>query len=102
VAAQLAAQSDAVADAIEANDGCGAAAARDELRATLDDAAVPEAIRSEVEPFAAREFVCNPPAPPPPPPPVLTDQEGGGDDDGEGGRKKDKKDKKNRGQGDDD
>jgi hypothetical protein len=85
VAEQLAAQSDAVADAIAANDGCAAAAARDDLRATLDEAAVPEAIRAEVEPFALREFACAPPPPPPvpPPPPAETYQDGEGDGDGD-------------------
>jgi hypothetical protein len=100
VAEQLAAQSDSIADAIAANNGCLAAERRDELRATLETEAVPEPIRREVERVAAREFTCNPPAPPPPPPTVPTDDEG--DDDDEGGRKKDKKDKKNRGDGDDD
>jgi hypothetical protein len=100
VAEQLAEQSDAVADAIAANDGCLAAERRDELRATLDAEVVPEAIRREVERIAAREFTCAPPAPPPPPPTVPTDDEG--DDDEEGKGKKDKKDKKNRGDGDDD
>jgi hypothetical protein len=93
-------QSDAVADAIEKNDGCAAAERTDELRATLEAEAVPEAIRREVERFATREFTCNPPAPPPPPPPATVPADD--DDDDEGGRKKDKKDKKNRGDGDDD
>lgn len=66
-------QSDAVADAIEANNGCAAGERAAELRATLEAEAVPEAIRREVEPFATREFPCTPPAPPPvPPPPPAT------------------------------
>jgi hypothetical protein len=101
VAERLAAQSDAVADAIEANDGCAAADRLAELRAALDAEAVPEAIRQEVERVAEREFVCvsvPPPAPPPttpppPPPPPVTDDDDHGhdDDDKKGKRKKDKR-----------
>jgi hypothetical protein len=106
VAEKLAAQSDAVAAAIEANNGCLAAERIAALRATLDEEDVPREIRSEVERVASREFICvldEPPPPALPPPrtvPTDPDEEEDGDDDGARGRghggkdKKDKKDKK--------
>jgi hypothetical protein len=97
VAEQLAAQSDAVADAIAANDGCLAEQRVGELRATLASSEVPEAVRSEVERVADREFTCNPPPPPPPPPVVVpTETEEEDDEEGGGEKKKDKKDKKDK------
>jgi hypothetical protein len=94
VAERLAAQSDAVADAIEANDGCAAEQRAAELRSSLDEAAVPVAIRREVERVATRTFTCNPPPPPPPPPPVVSTEDEDDDDHGEGKGKKHKKGKK--------
>jgi hypothetical protein len=91
----LAAQSDAVAEAIEANDGCEAARRVAELRSSLDEPGVPEAIRREVAPLAGRTFTCAPPPPPPPPPaPVSTADE---DDDHEDEGKKGKSHKKDKG-----
>jgi hypothetical protein len=83
VAEQLALQSEAIADAIEHDDGCAATDRATELKATLDEAAgrgeVPETIRQEVARIVNREFTCDasPPAPPPPPPPpsASTDEE---------------------------
>lgn len=94
VAEQLAARSDAVADAIEANDGCAAAERVSELRAALDETTVPDDIRREVERVAGREFVCVEEQPPAvlKQPPV-----GDGDDDGRDKQKWKDKQKKHKG-----
>lgn len=92
VAARLADQSDAVAQAIEANDGCAAAQRVAELKRSLESSAVPDTIRREAEPLASRTFTCAPPPPPPPPPPAAVSTEEG-DDDGHGKAKGPKKDK---------
>ena len=70
VAARLADESDAVAVAIEANDGCEAARRVAALRSSLEQRSVPDAVRREVGRYANRSFTCLPPAPPPPPPPA--------------------------------
>jgi hypothetical protein len=88
-----------VAAAVEANDGCAASQRVAELRETLGEEAVPDAIRREVERVAAREFTCAVAAPPPA---VVTEgDEDDEDDDGRGRKKgkKDKKDKKDKGHG---
>jgi hypothetical protein len=90
----LATQSEAVAEAIEANDGCEAARRVAELRSSLDEPGVPEAIRREVAPLAGRTFTCAPPPPPPPPAPVSTADE---DEDHEDEGKKGKGHKKDKG-----
>ena len=99
VAERLASASDAVADAIEANDGCEAARRAAALRSSLDEAAVPEAIRREVEPFANRTFTCV--APPPPAPPAAVSTEDEDEDEHEGdednGKGKDKGNKNGKG-----
>ncbi|MFL5931239.1 MAG: hypothetical protein ACJ75P_08280 [Gaiellaceae bacterium] len=68
VAARLADESDAVAVAIEANDGCEAARRVAALRSSLEQVSVPDAVRRQVGRYAGRSFTCLPPAPPPPPP----------------------------------
>jgi hypothetical protein len=94
----LAAQSEAVAEAIEANDGCEAARRVAELRSSLDEPGVPEAIRREVAPLAGRTFTCSPPPPPPPPAPVSTaDEDEDEDEDHEDNGKKGKGHKKDKG-----
>jgi hypothetical protein len=100
LADRLAAESDRVADAIEANDGCAAADRAAKLLTAA--AAAPEQARQEIERIARREFVCLPappppePQPPPPPPPLTTEDEGDEDDDKgkKDKRKKKKKDKR--------
>jgi hypothetical protein len=88
VAEQLAAQSEAVADALEADDGCEAAERADELNATLEEAAdrgeVPEPIRQEIDRVLDRELPCTEPAPPTQPPPAPPPPSGDGDGDGDG------------------
>jgi hypothetical protein len=86
----LAAQSEAVAEALEADDGCEAAERADELSATLDEASergeVPDAIRREVDRVLERELPCTettPPTEPPPPPPPPPSGDGDGDGDGD-------------------
>jgi hypothetical protein len=97
VAERLAVESDAVADAIAANDGCEAERRLAALRSSASDAAVPEAVRQEVERFAGRTFTCAPPPPPPqqppPPPPATVSTEDAGDDHGDGHGKGHKKHK---------
>ena len=101
VADRLAAQSEAVAQAIAANDGCLAAARAAELRTAAANPDVPVEVRQEVERVASREFTCNPPPPPPPPPPPAVTLPSADDEDegdrGKGRGKKGKKDKKKRG-----
>jgi hypothetical protein len=93
VAERLAQQSDAVADAIEANDGCEAERRVEALRSSLQAASVPTTVRREIERFANRTFTCVPVAPPPPPAAVSTEEDD--DDQGKGkGHKKQKKGKK--------
>lgn len=93
-----------MAAAVEANDGCAASQRVAELRQTLGEEAVPDAIRREVERVAAREFTCAVAAPPPAPPPAVVTAEGDEDDQDDDGRgrkkgKKEKKDKKDKGHG---
>ena len=110
VAARLADESDAVADAIAANDGCEAARRVATLRASLEQASVPDGVRREVGRYANRTFTCLPPAPapppplPPPPPPVASTSTSEEDDDdhGEGKRKGHRKEKKDKKHGHDD
>jgi hypothetical protein len=90
----LATQSEAVAEAIEANDGCEAARRVAELRSSLDEPGVPQAIRREAAPLAGRTFTCSPPPPPPPPAPVSTGDE---DEDHRDEGKKGKGHKKDKG-----
>jgi hypothetical protein len=104
VAARLADESDAVADAIEANDGCEAARRVAALRSSLEQASVPDAVRRQVGRYANRTFTCVPPAPsppppPPPPPPVASTSE---DDDDHGKGKGHKNEKKHGKHGHDD
>jgi hypothetical protein len=99
VAERLAAQSDAVADAIEANDGCAAAERAAALRRGLQEADVPETVRREVEPLASRTFTCVPPPPPPVPPAPVSTEEEGDDDSGKRKAKGHKKHKKDNGKG---
>ena len=94
VAARLADESDAVAVAIEANDGCEAARRVAALRSSLDQIRVPDAVRREVGRYASRSFTCLPAAPPPPPPPppappppVVSTSDDGDDDPGKGKHK---------------
>ena len=105
VAARLADESDAVAVAIEVNDGCEAARRVAALRRSLEQASVPDAVRREVGRYASRTFTCLPPAPPPPlappppppPPPPVVSTSDEDDDHGEGkgkGHKKERKHKK--------
>lgn len=112
VAARLADESDAVADAIQANDGCEAARRVAALRASVQRASVPDRIRRELERYASRTFTCvptsTPPPPPPPPPPspppvvsTQDDEDNHGENEGKGHGKGKKKPKKH-GHGDDD
>jgi hypothetical protein len=106
VAARLADESDAVADAIAANDGCEAARRVAALRASLEQASVPDGVRREVGRYANRTFTCLPPAPPPPPPPPpiasTSTSEEDDEDHGEGKRKGHRKEKKDKKHGHDD
>jgi hypothetical protein len=110
VAARLADESDAVADAIAANDGCEAARRAAALRSSLEQASVPDGVRREVGRYANRTFTCLPPAPPPspppppPPPPAASTSTSEEDDDdhGEGKRKGHRKEKKDKKHGHDD
>jgi hypothetical protein len=99
VARELAAQSDRVASAIEANDGCAATERVRELERSLADAAargdVPQPVRVEVERLLDREFVCivaTPPAPQPQAqpqsPPAADDDDDHADDHGKRGKGK--------------
>ena len=72
VAAQLAAESDAIAERAGAGDDCGAAQRADELRAhaqtAIDDGRVPSALARELLSSTRAlvdELSCSPPPPPP-------------------------------------
>ena len=88
VAERLAAASDAVADALEAGDGCRASGQIDDLSLMLHRERLPAAIRRRAElglTRAAADVVCVPNQPPPAV--TETDEE----DDEHKGKKKDKK-----------
>jgi hypothetical protein len=94
VAARLADESDAVAAAIEGNDGCEAARRVAALRSSLEQVSVPDAVRREVGRYANRSFTCLPAAPPPPrppppapPPPVVSTSDEEDHDHGKGKHK---------------
>jgi hypothetical protein len=102
VAEDLAARSDAVADALDAGDVCTAAVRADELLgatvAAINRGDVPTVFQEDLT-ARANELVNSVNCPPPAPPPTTTEEDAGGGDDGRGkGRnkkkEKDKKDKK--------
>jgi hypothetical protein len=78
LAQRLASESDAVADALEAGDGCAAVARVQELRRSLASAQVPAVVRRQAERSLDRAdsgVVCTPPPPPPPPVVSAADQD---------------------------
>ena len=78
-AESLAAQSDAVADALASGDPCRADRLADELVAEAESAPMPAAYRPEVL-EASRSLAASVECPPPPPPPPAEED----DDDGSG------------------
>jgi outer membrane biosynthesis protein TonB len=97
VADDLAARSEAVADAIDAADICLAAVRADELQqATIEaiqSGRIPRAFQEDLEATAnslVNEVNC-PPPPPAPPPQTTTDEDDSDDDNARSKKKKDKK-----------
>jgi hypothetical protein len=94
LAEQLAARSEQVALAIEANDGCAASERAQELQDALAAAGgrVPAPVRNEVERILDRRFVCLARVPPPIvlPPPRTVEDDAEDDDHGHHGKRKGK------------
>jgi hypothetical protein len=95
VAERLAARSDAIADAIERNDGCSARRDLERLGAELRASDVPAAIRREAQRVLAGTQVVCPERQPPPVTQPAEEEDDEGDGNGKNkAKKKDKKDKK--------